>query len=144
VERALPSKVLAPGSTDLVVDQVFPDETRWEPEGRPPLEPHQIPPDPLLRHEATLWLMEAGRGAGKTEACARYVASYMRSHPRHRGRIIAPTFGDAVEACIEGPSGLKSIDPSIKWLPSAPGGAPSEVAERIGNACARYSVSEGR
>jgi phage terminase large subunit-like protein len=119
----VPTARLIPGATDLVVDQVFPSEERWEPKGRPPLEPHQIPPERLLKHEGRLWLLEAGRGAGKTEAVARYVAGYMRSHPGHRGRIIAPTFGDAVEACIEGPSGLKEIDPSVKWLPSAPGGA---------------------
>lgn len=70
-----------------------------------------------------LWLLEAGRGAGKTEACARYFAGYMHEHPGHRGRIIAPTFGDAVEACVTGPSGLQAQDPSITWLPSAPGGA---------------------
>ena len=95
------------------------DPPKWEPEDRAALEPHQVPPE----HIEELWLLEAGRGAGKTEACARYFASYMRGNPGHRGRIIAPTYGDAVEACIEGPSGLKSIDPDVKWLPSAPGGS---------------------
>lgn len=47
----------------------------------------------------------------------------MRANPGHRGRIVAPTFGDAVEACIDGPSGLLAMDPEIRWLPSAPGGA---------------------
>jgi phage terminase large subunit-like protein len=47
----------------------------------------------------------------------------MRENPGHRGRIIAPTLGDAVEACIEGPSGLLSVDPSIRWHASAPGGS---------------------
>jgi len=47
----------------------------------------------------------------------------MRQHPGLRGRIIAPTLGDAVEACIEGPSGLKSMDPDVKFLGSAVGGA---------------------
>ena len=70
-----------------------------------------------------LWLLEGGRGCGKTEACSRYFAKYMRENPGHRGRIIAPTFGDAVEACIEGPSGLLSVDPDLRWLASAPGGA---------------------
>lgn len=95
------------------------DPPPWQPEGRPPLLPHQIPPD--LPWD--MWLLQAGRGAGKTEACARYYAAYMRAHPGYRGRIIAPTFGDAVEACIEGPSGLLTIDPEIRWLASAPGGA---------------------
>ncbi len=70
-----------------------------------------------------LWLLEAGRGAGKTEGCSRYYTEWMRSHPGTRGLIIAPTFGDAVEACIEGPSGLLSVDPEIRWLPGAYGGS---------------------
>lgn len=95
------------------------DPPRWEPIDRPPLEPHQIPPE----GKWSLWLLEGGRGTGKTEAGARYFTAYMREHPGARGRIIAPTFGDAVEACISGPSGILAIDPEAKFLPSAPGGA---------------------
>lgn len=99
------------------------DPPDWQPEDRPKLEPHQLPPTGLGGMDWQLWLLEAGRGAGKTEACARYFARYMRQNPGARGRIIAPTFGDAVEACVEGPSGLKAIDPECEWFPSAPGGA---------------------
>lgn len=95
------------------------DPPRWEPEGRAPLQPHQIPPEGVW----SLWLLEGGRGCGKTEACSRYFAAWMREHPGARGRIVAPTFGDAVEACVEGPSGLLAIDPQVRWLPSAPGGS---------------------
>lgn len=95
------------------------DPPAWQPRDRPPLEPHQVPPE----GKWTLWLLEGGRGCGKTEACSRYFARYMRMHPGHRGRIIAPTFGDAVEACIDGPSGLRAIDPEVRWIPSSPGGA---------------------
>lgn len=95
------------------------DPPAWEPEGRPKLEPHQIPP----AGRWPLWLLEGGRGCGKTEACSRYFAAYMRTHPGARGRIIAPTFGDAVEACVTGPSGLLSVDPEIRWIPSSPGGS---------------------
>ena len=94
-------------------------DANWQPSGRPPLEPHQVPPG----GDWMLWLLEGGRGCGKTEACARYFARHMRMRPETRGRIIAPTFGDAVESCVEGPSGLLSIDPEIRWLASAPGGA---------------------
>ena len=95
------------------------DPPPWNPDNRPKLEPHQIPPD----GEWSLWLLEGGRGSGKTEACSRYFAQYMRMNPGTRGRIIAPTFGDAVESCITGPSGLKVLDPEIRFVPSDPGGA---------------------
>lgn len=112
--------VVAPPAPDPfgVAADIF-DPPAWSPADRPPLEPHQVPP----AGEWTLWLLEAGRGAGKTEACARYFAGYMRAHPGHRGRIIAPTLGDAVEACVEGPSGLLAMDPAIRWLPTAVGGS---------------------
>lgn len=95
------------------------DPPPWQPEDRPPLLDHQRPPD----QPWDLWLLEGGRGSGKTEACARYYAKWMRANPGARGRIIAPTFGDAVEACITGPSGLQTIDPDIIWRASEPGGA---------------------
>ncbi len=94
------------------------EPSAWEPAGRPPLEPHQVPPE----GNWTLWLLEGGRGCGKTEACSRYFARYMREHPGARGRIIAPTNGDAVEACVRGPSGLLAMDPEIRFVAAAAGG----------------------
>lgn len=115
--------VAAPPDPFRVAADIF-DPPAWESKDRPPLEPHQLPPPGLPGRDWQLWLLEAGRGAGKTEGCARYFTEYMRAHPGSRGRIIAPTFGDAVEACIEGPSGLLSVDPGgVTWRPSAPGGA---------------------
>jgi phage terminase large subunit-like protein len=107
----------APNPWTLAADVLDPPE--WEPRDRPPLEPHQIPPAWRWK----LWLLLGGRGSGKTEACARYFARHMRRNPGHRGRIIAPTYGDAVASCVEGPSGLLAIDPEIRFLPSAPGGS---------------------
>lgn len=98
------------------------DPPEWHP-NRPPLGEHQIPPAGVPGIDWQLWLLEAGRGAGKTEGASRYFTEWMRAHPGHRGRIIAPTFGDAVEACIEGPSGLLAVDPEIRWLPGAYGGS---------------------
>lgn len=96
------------------------DPPEWEPEGRSPLLPHQRPP---RRDDWRFWLLEAGRGAGKTEACARYFVKYMREHPGCRARIIAPTQGDAIQSCVNGPSGIAALDPDARFVPSAPGGA---------------------
>src|ERR1700761_8289977 len=85
------------GTTDAAMDIIFPNPG-VSPINRT-LEPHQRPPtDPF-----DLWVLQAGRGAGKTEACSHYFATYMHQNPGARGRIIAPTLGDAVEACIDGP-----------------------------------------
>jgi len=91
--------------------------------GRPPLLPHQRPPQELIDKERNLWLLEGGRGSGKTEALARYFSRYMRDNPGVRGRIIAPSNGDAVEACIAGPSGLLAIDDQVQFVAGAPGGS---------------------
>lgn len=83
----------------------------WEPH------PHQIPPE----GDWYLWLLLAGRGAGKTDACALYFDRYMRQHPGARGGIVAPTLGDAAEACVYGPSGLMAHNPLVR-LRSRAGG----------------------
>lgn len=86
---------------------------------RPDLLDHQTPPD----QPWDFWLLEAGRGAGKTEACARYFNDTMMRNSGWRGRIIAPTLGDAVEACVDGPSGILTINPTVRWRPSLAGGS---------------------
>lgn len=101
----------------LLADRL--DPPRWEPDDRPPLERHQTPPPGRW----DLWILAGGRGSGKTEGAGRYFARWMREHPGHRGRIIGPTLGDVVESCVVGPSGLQSIDPAVRFLPSSPGGA---------------------
>lgn len=67
-----------------------------------------------------MWLMLGGRGTGKTDGAARYVDQHMngpacdlRLNGGHRIAIIAPTLGDAVEACVTGPSGLKAHNPAV-------------------------------
>lgn len=112
--------VLQPRSPfDLAADII--DPPQWEAPDRDPLKPHQLPPKELLAHQVRLWLLEAGRGAGKTEACARYFTGYMRARAGSRGRIIAPTYDDAVESCLRGPSGLLTVDPEVRMV-TRPGG----------------------
>lgn len=82
-----------------------PERGRWEPL------PHQIPPEGDWRY----WMLLAGRGSGKTDACAAYFDDYLSTHPGERGRIIAPTIGDAREACVEGPSGILAHNRSVQF-----------------------------
>jgi len=81
------------------------DRTPWE-----PFE-HQLAPS----GDWYLWLLLAGRGAGKTDACAYYFDRFMRRNPGARGGIAAPTLGDAAEACVFGPSGLLAHNPRVKF-----------------------------
>jgi phage terminase large subunit-like protein len=58
-----------------------------------------------------IWLMLAGRGAGKTRAAAETLAEWAWSQPNTRWLVSAPTSGDVKGTCFEGDSGLLSIIP---------------------------------
>lgn len=73
-----------------------------------------MPPD-FDTGEWLYWLLCGGRGTGKTDAGANAFDLYMRSHAGSRGRIIAPTLGDAREACVVGPSGIQAHNPEVRW-----------------------------
>lgn len=99
---------------------------RISPNSGTALASHQIPPpehaDP--DSEVTGWVMLAGRNAGKTYAGARWLNEFMSARPKLRARIIAPSFGDAVASCIEGPSGiLAASNYQVQWQPAHAGGA---------------------
>jgi phage terminase large subunit-like protein len=86
---------------------------------RPRLLPHQRPPI----GDWQVWLLLAGRGAGKTQACSTWFDDHMTGPPcdeglpgGHRAAIVAPTLGDAWEACISGPSGLVALNPTIQTV----------------------------
>lgn len=102
-----------------------------------PLHPHQRPPG----GEWDVWLLLAGRGAGKTEAGARYVDQHA-SGPAciggsvpHRIAVVAPSHDDAVDTCVRGESGLLRTNPAIRFHPGAmlksdltwPGGAEAQL-----------------
>lgn len=82
--------------------------------------PHQRPPE---ADDWTAWVLATGRGGGKSFAAMLWLADYAEKHPYLRGRIIAPTLGDAIASCVEGPNGLLTRSASAVWKPSAPGGA---------------------
>src|SRR6266540_4422715 len=81
-------------------------------EGWAPL-PHQIPPP----GDWYGWLLLAGRGAGKTDACANWMIEHVNGPAcmpgpiPHWMAIIGPTLGDAVRSGYEGPSGIRAHDP---------------------------------
>lgn len=78
--------------------------------------PHQIAPE----GEWFTWLLLGGRGSGKTDGAAAYIDEQARARPT-RIAIIAPTLGDAVEACVNGPSGLKAHNPDVTLTGGAGG-----------------------
>lgn len=65
--------------------------------------PNQRPPGGDWR----TWLILAGRGWGKTRTGAEWLRSQRETAPRMA--IIAPTFADARDTCVEGESGLRAI-----------------------------------
>lgn len=78
---------------------------KWQSTARP----NQL--TPWRKEGWAIWLMLAGRGFGKTRAGAEDVAWYANCNPGHRVAIIAPTYSDARDTCVEGESGLLSILP---------------------------------
>lgn len=109
-----PRALAASKLTSAIADQFSP---RWTPG------PHQVPP----LDDWYGWLLLAGRGAGKTDACAHYIAEHVKGPPclpgpvPHWIGIIAPTLGDAATSCYAGPSGLRAHSPDAK-LVNRPGG----------------------
>lgn len=55
------------------------------------------------------WLVLAGRGFGKTRLAAEWLAWQAIRNPKVRCAVIAPTFADGRDTCVEGDSGLLSI-----------------------------------
>ena len=60
----------------------------------------------------SIWLMLAGRGAGKTRTAAEQVGWWAWQAPGTRWLVGAPTSADVRATCFEGDSGLLSVIPS--------------------------------
>jgi predicted phage terminase large subunit-like protein len=74
--------------------------------------PYQIPPP--LENDWTVWLMLAGRGAGKSHAGSHALWWWCWTHPNSRGLVLAPTSNDIKFTCFEGVSGLiANIPPKL-------------------------------
>lgn len=59
-----------------------------------------------------MWLVLAGRGWGKTRTGAEDQAYYALTHPGSRLAVVAPTYTDARDTCVEGDSGLLRVIPA--------------------------------
>lgn len=70
---------------------------------------YQIPPD--LKMDYTIFLMLAGRGAGKTRSAAEALWWWAWTHPGTMSVVLAPTSGDLKFTCFEGQSGLLACIP---------------------------------
>lgn len=108
----------APSAWEVAAEMVAPVADKWRPL------PHQIPPP----GKWFIWGLLGGRGSGKTAVCARQMHEHVHGPPcipgvpgGHWPAIIAPTLGDGVTACVEGPSGLRLHDPGVKAV-QRPGG----------------------
>lgn len=94
------------------LEAALPSTRPWRPY------PWQVPPGPVATQGA--FLIEGGRGIGKTDGCAHYVEAHVQGPPcdpripgGHRIAIFAPTLDDAAESCVTGPSGLKAYNPAV-------------------------------
>ncbi len=57
------------------------------------------------------WLLLAGRGFGKTRTASEDIAGYGLDNPGTRIAVVAETFSDGRDVCVEGESGLLSCLP---------------------------------
>ena len=71
--------------------------------------PHQLPPKDLWWN---IWMLLAGRGAGKTRAAAEWTWWNAWSAPNTRWLVSAPTSADVRDVCFEGDSGLINVIPN--------------------------------
>jgi predicted phage terminase large subunit-like protein len=60
-----------------------------------------------------VWLLLAGRGAGKTRTAAEQIGWWAWTQPGTRWLVAAPTSSDVRSTCFEGDSGLLSVIPEI-------------------------------
>lgn len=86
----------------MTPQQIAASRVRWQ---NQLARPEQLPPE----SDWFVWLYQAGRGAGKTRTAAEWLAWEAIMKPNTRWAIVAPTFGDARDTCVEGESGILNV-----------------------------------
>lgn len=71
--------------------------------------PTQLPPD----GDWLIWYIQAGRGWGKTRTGAEYLYETARHVPHVA--IVAESFGEGRDTCVEGESGIKALHPDVQF-----------------------------
>ncbi|MEH3122984.1 MAG: terminase family protein [Sphingomonas phyllosphaerae] len=69
-----------------------------------------------------VWLLQAGRGFGKTRAGAEWVRAMARAVPEARIALVGATIEDARKVMVEGPSGIVAVtdgDDGVVWRPTS-------------------------
>lgn len=88
-----------------------------------------------------VWLIQAGRGFGKTRAGAEWVSEAARTLPGARIALVGATIADARRVMIEGPSGLIAVardHEPVRWI-----AARRELRFASGAVATLYSAEAG-
>lgn len=91
-----PLRLWAARWADTAVDASRRDVATWRMVARP----EQLPGD------AAVTYYRGGRGSGKSWSSSHAFAEIVVANPGGEYAIVAPTFGDARDTCVEGPSGV--------------------------------------
>lgn len=81
------------------------DAVAWAEQARP----EQLPPD----GDWLIWYIQAGRGWGKTRTGAEWLYEMSKVVPRVA--IVAESFGEGRDTCVEGESGIKALHPDVQF-----------------------------
>lgn len=95
-------------ASSILLDHAPPQyKARWRAKlaWRDTMHPGQVPP----KTEWNGWVVQAGRGFGKTLVGSFDVIEHSLDHDHYRYGVIAPTLGDARATCFEGETGIVTM-----------------------------------
>ena len=90
----------------------------------------------------SIWMMLAGRGAGKTRTAAETIGQWAWENPNTRWLVAAPTSSDVRGTCFEGESGLLAVIPKELVEPEGYNKSLHELYLKNGSLIKGISASE--